>query len=931
MATRAPHDNDAAHSRLERELGRLRAGLASRADLWRARRLDPTSAALDALLEEWHDNLRMQLDFLAHFAREEPAPDRMRSEVERARRDLSRWMRRRFEHAEARLLAELASASLSEWLDEFAAELDALPTFSARAPAGAFEARAEDDLGTRWRRWRARKRSERMRAVPLAEIAARAVWPLACEEVARASRDAGAIRATYWRRIKRALVETDELWAAASERAARGLAIDWSAFAQETSEASAAIRSEMRAFAADTSSHLERTFQRAARDAANAASVCDTPLLPLRHLHSQRNPSAEACAAELAQEQRRWDQLARGLAGEVVAFCDGTAYASAVRYAMYRDAWHLDTYLCGTWLRSLDSLAQRAHGAEPAALCSLAKEWAAEHGAEEARDVMDSRFRELDRSVRRAAERVTHHLEICPSATLRIQEHEAPPELPLQRVDLRAIATETLQTPLRELLREVEGDAAAMVHTTRDAVLDIVRLTDVDEEAPETYRADAPARLRELVEEVRTPTAALPARLRDDLDPAFHSFREQLGHLDRAPVRPTRAHTAAVRVSPSGSAGPRGRRPLVPESVGTSDELLALMHLASLRRHVNRAVSREYWRLIAQQASDRAREPDDLEAEFQQVLRTWRAWEEGDPEAIAVVGADGAGKSVLLDRIAATWSEGYVVHRARVERRVRDEAGVAEVVGAACGERFETLHEVRRFLDASTQRRMILLDAGERLFLRQFDGLGGIRALLALIADTADRVLWVVSFESLAFEFLGTVLHLADGFTQDVRMRPLNGEETLAFLERRHRLSGLSIEWARESGESGQDARSRLGRCFAEASHGHPPLVLLHWLLSVEQSREGLTVHAPVDWPSDCLSLLESEQCAALAAVMLHGGLNRADFSDAMRLPEDEAASLLAGLRHLHLVEMSAHGGRLAVGEVRYPLLVAGLRARHVL
>ncbi|MBU6162769.1 MAG: hypothetical protein KGO50_16760, partial [Myxococcales bacterium] len=115
---------------------------------------------------------------------------------------------------------------------------------------------------------------------------------------------------------------------------------------------------------------------------------------------------------------------------------------------------------------------------------------------------------------------------------------------------------------------------------------------------------------------------------------------------------------------------------------------------------------------------------------------------------------------------------------------------------------------------------------------------------------------------------------------------------------------------------------------------GYPPLALYLWLGSLTPGADGreLVVSIAPPLPEAMLSPLDGLRCAALASILLHGGLTLDEFAQVLRVPRGDAAALLGQLRHAHLVEGQATSQRgFTVNRVAYQHLYRELAQRNLL
>jgi len=274
-------------------------------------------------------------------------------------------------------------------------------------------------------------------------------------------------------------------------------------------------------------------------------------------------------------------------------------------------------------------------------------------------------------------------------------------------------------------------------------------------------------------------------------------------------------------------------------------------------------------------------------------------WEGGRPGAVAVVGAPGSGKTTLLNCASASLGEGAPVRRGRVDRRVGTSAEAVawlrEFLGPAGGgdAPLGPPEDADALAGALGDRReIVLLENGERLFRREVGGYGAAETLGRLMEATADRVAWIITFERLAWDFLGNVTSLAVHFDEVVDLGPLDRAELEEAIMVRHRLTGYDLEFEPPEGGLSAARRTRLHASSAAERQAHlrgwcmdqlhgdggreigEALFLWRRCLRAAPGESGV-VRARWEPPPDSapLGTLDRDAHFALAAVALHGDL----------------------------------------------------------
>jgi len=280
-------------------------------------------------------------------------------------------------------------------------------------------------------------------------------------------------------------------------------------------------------------------------------------------------------------------------------------------------------------------------------------------------------------------------------------------------------------------------------------------------------------------------------------------------------------------------------------------------------------------------------------------LREARAqWLNGRAVSILVVGARGSGKTSLLNCAGESVFKGL------------------DVVAGQFGDRLTTAEEMRRFLEQLLQvpagadlraelndrKRVIILEEGERTFLRTLNGFGALRYLLELITKTWHSTLWILSLNEAAAQYLDRSAGLGDWFFHRINAMSVEPEELRAAILLRHNLSGYRLSFPAESkdGVSVNRMRRQLGietdaegaffNSIYEQSVGIFRSAFELWQSQIARIEGGI-VHMDAPAKPDYGALLKTlsvNDCFTLQAILQHGSLTNGNLASVF--DEDLAA-----------------------------------------
>jgi hypothetical protein len=96
----------------------------------------------------------------------------------------------------------------------------------------------------------------------------------------------------------------------------------------------------------------------------------------------------------------------------------------------------------------------------------------------------------------------------------------------------------------------------------------------------------------------------------------------------------------------------------------------------------------------------------------------------------------------------------------------------------------------------ASERRILILEAGERIFLRTVDGFAVVHHLMHLIHRTAATTLWLIVMNDRSFRVLDAATHLHRVFSHRINAMSVSRSDLETAILERHRLSGLRLEFA---------------------------------------------------------------------------------------------------------------------------------------
>src|ERR1700733_1453092 len=288
-------------------------------------------------------------------------------------------------------------------------------------------------------------------------------------------------------------------------------------------------------------------------------------------------------------------------------------------------------------------------------------------------------------------------------------------------------------------------------------------------------------------------------------------------------------------------------------------------------------------------------------------------WDAGRFATCLLIGARGSGKTSLLNCAQREVFARHHLVRAEFQERILTPEKLDGFLR-------DILH-LREGVDLESailqERRVLILEEAERIFLRRVGGFAAANYLTHLMHRTASSTLWIIVMNDRSFRVLdaGTQLHRV--FSYRINAMNISRADLESAILERHRLSGLRLEFAPPRAGDPRVSRAKrwLGledspqKLFFDSlfqqSEGIFRSALQLWLGSVERvDGEALKIRHPLD-PAFGLFRPEfaQEDKFTLLLVQEHGSLTEDELSEVLCESRDYSRSRMERLSALGLLE----------------------------
>ena len=288
-------------------------------------------------------------------------------------------------------------------------------------------------------------------------------------------------------------------------------------------------------------------------------------------------------------------------------------------------------------------------------------------------------------------------------------------------------------------------------------------------------------------------------------------------------------------------------------------------------------------------------------------------WDAGRFAACIFVGARGSGKTSLLNCATSGAFAGREILRTQFSERA--------ITAKAIDDFLRKLLQLSPGVDLEaafkSKRRILMIEEGERIYLRKVGGFEGACHLMHWVQRTAVTTLWIIAMNDRAFQTLCAGAQFSRAFSHRINAMSVSRMDLENALLERHRLSGLRLDFTPPPASDPRLSRIRswLGLektpqqlyfdSLYQQSGGVFRSAFELWLSSIERVEgEKLKIRQPLEPAFASLrGELEQEDLFNLLVIQEHGSLTYEEASEVLCENVEVTRTRMDRLAALGLIE----------------------------
>ncbi|MDD0852497.1 ATP-binding protein [Halobacteriovorax sp. GB3] len=254
--------------------------------------------------------------------------------------------------------------------------------------------------------------------------------------------------------------------------------------------------------------------------------------------------------------------------------------------------------------------------------------------------------------------------------------------------------------------------------------------------------------------------------------------------------------------------------------------------------------------------------------------------DKSEEHTVAIYGEKGVGKTLALNKLAERLQGKdceviYHKFNEKVSTKKQLFSLVADLLGI---EEFEEISKIIEF-DQKNEKKVVLFDDAHHLFLSEYGGLEGVKALFEILNARTENIFWVASFNQYSWSYISQVFKKNQYFRAVYRVDSLSEEALQDYIMTIHNSTKYQISYSdiiqalRTSDETGSTSyvETLFFRMLWDTSKGNVALATHLWFSSLRPwRRKAFKVGVPVNKKTDFLSGLSDDTLFIFASIMRH-------------------------------------------------------------
>ena len=280
------------------------------------------------------------------------------------------------------------------------------------------------------------------------------------------------------------------------------------------------------------------------------------------------------------------------------------------------------------------------------------------------------------------------------------------------------------------------------------------------------------------------------------------------------------------------------------------------------------------------------------EAEYSELMKAYKNWLRNKFAPVIFVGEKGSGITTIFN-IALKSVQNKEIFRTSLNRIIYKPDDFLDFLSTFLkAGKFKSKDDVINYLNSSEQKRIIILENIQHLYLRTVGGFESLKLLFSVISATNKKVFWVTSTTIYSWDYLKKTISISEYFAYLIKLRQMSNQQIIELIDKRHRISGfdLQFEMSEEmkqnkslskslNNKSQQEISEILKKAFynklTKFAGSNISLALLYWMRAAKDFKGSTLIMNPdLEIDVSFLANIREEKLFILHSLILHDGID---------------------------------------------------------
>ncbi|MFP4369366.1 MAG: hypothetical protein ACLFR2_07295 [Candidatus Kapaibacterium sp.] len=329
--------------------------------------------------------------------------------------------------------------------------------------------------------------------------------------------------------------------------------------------------------------------------------------------------------------------------------------------------------------------------------------------------------------------------------------------------------------------------------------------------------------------------------------------------------------------------------------------------------------------------------------ELSKISYSYEKWRAGSFAQAVIIGEKGNGTTSIINMFLKKRENTEKVIIIDPEKTISREEELIRHFNLVLGVTCNTMSELAGYLN-SGEKKIIIMENIQNLFLRKVGGFDNLKRLLKLISKTRSRVFWLTSITIFAWKYLEKAINIDGHFQFRIFISKMSDKQINEIILKRHRISGYDLHFLpsevdlqsknykkiKKDDERQDYLQKEYFRALNEFTKSNLSLAFIYWLRSAERITENtIFISSLKDLDYSFLKILGHEMLFLLHAILLHGKVSTEDISEIMNISLEKSNYELMILHDGGIIDRQ--NGQYEINPLIYRQIVLLLQSKNIL